>query len=145
LKHRAWLGFLLLLWALQSVAEDWERIRDQAETDSKALAQLQRAARAGNAQAAFYLGTLYAPPITKATRTVPKDWGKAIHWYQQAADWGDAKAAFDLGLAYEKGQGMAKNPAMARYYFRRMMALAAEAVGVPATHAEQVGTGNLPQ
>ncbi|WP_308387869.1 sel1 repeat family protein [Acidithiobacillus sp. AMEEHan] len=127
--------------ATAAFAQDWEALRNQAEQDPQALARLQQAAGSGHAEAAFFLGTLYAPPICKAERTVPKSWEQALHWYRIASDLGVAKADFDLGLAYEKGLGVRKNPALARYYYRRLMTQAAREVGVPADRAEALGTG----
>lgn len=126
---------------LPALAQDWESLRNQAEQDPQALAQLQHAAQHGHGEAAFYLGTLYAPPICKQERTVRKSWNRALHWYRVAADWGEGKADFDLGLAYEKGLGVAEDPTLARYYYRRMMTQAAREVGVPAAQAEVLGTG----
>ncbi|MEY2343128.1 tetratricopeptide repeat protein [Acidithiobacillus sp. IBUN Pt1247-S3] len=131
-----------LLLALPACAQDWEALRNRAEQDPQALAQLQQAAQDGHGEAAFYLGTLYAPPICKQERTVPKSWSQALHWYRVASDLGEGKADFDLGLAYEKGLGVAKDPTLARYYYRRMMTQAAREVGVPAAQAEALGTGD---
>ena len=135
------LALVAAFFALPAFAQDWEALRNQAEQDPQALAQLQQAARNGHAEAAFFLGTLYAPPICKQERTVPKSWDQALHWYRIASDLGVAKADFDLGLAYEKGLGVSKNPVLARYYYRRLMTQAAREVGVPAGRAEALGTG----
>ncbi|WP_248886316.1 sel1 repeat family protein [Acidithiobacillus acidisediminis] len=134
-------AIIALLLALPAWAQDWEALRNRAEQDPQALAQLQHAAQHGHGEAAFYLGTLYAPPICKQERTVAKSWDDALHWYRIAADLGEAKADFDLGLAYEKGLGVAKDPELARYYYRRMMTQAAREVGAPADQAEALGTG----
>ncbi|MEL5848441.1 MAG: sel1 repeat family protein [Candidatus Igneacidithiobacillus chanchocoensis] len=127
--------------SLSAWANDWEALRNRAEQDPQALLQLQAAAQNGHPEAAFYLGTLYAPPICKQETTVGKDWGQALHWYRVASDLGEGRADFDLGLAYEKGLGVAKDPALARYYYRRMMTQAAREIGVPADRAEALGTG----
>ena len=134
-------GLIALALSLSAWAENWEALRNRAEQDPQALQELQAAAQGGHPEAAFYLGTLYAPPICKQETTVTKNWSAALHWYRVASDLGEGRADFDLGLAYEKGLGVAKDPAMARYYYRRMMTQAAREIGVPADRAEALGTG----
>ena len=43
----------------------------------------------------------------------------ALHWYTRAATNGQARAQYNLGLIYAAGDGVAANPAMARYWFAR--------------------------
>lgn len=123
----------LLLAALPvlAAAEDMESLRDQAETDPVALHHLQNLARGNNAEAAFYLGTLYAPRITRKEVTVSKNWSEALHWYRKAAHLGLARADFDLGLAYEKGLGVPKDPQRAQVYFDRMAHIAEVETALP--------------
>ncbi len=102
----------------------WETLRNRAEKNVSALNQLQKAALEGQGKAPFYLGTLYAPPITRTEITVRKNWKKALHWYRMASKQNSARADFDLGMAYEEGLGVARNLALSRYYFHRMRGIA---------------------
>lgn len=127
------MSLFLLLAALPvlAAAEDMESLRDQAETDPVALHHLQDLARGDHAEAAFYLGTLYAPRITRKEVTVSKNWPEALHWYRKAARLGLARADFDLGLAYEKGLGVPKDPQRAQVYFDRMAHIAEVETALP--------------
>ena len=127
------------LWPLAALAQDLESLRNQAEQDPAALVRLQQAASARDAKAAFYLGTLYSPLITRQESTVVKGWPATLHWYRQAARLGCARANFDLGLAYEEGQGVAKNPQRARKYFSRMAAIARTETASPSSASSAVG------
>ncbi len=112
------------LWPFVATAQDLESLRNQAEQDPAALVRLRQAAASQNAKAAFYLGTLYSPLITRRENTVVKGWPETLRWYRRAARLGCARADFDLGLAYEKGLGVAKDPQRAAMYFSRMAAIA---------------------
>jgi TPR repeat protein len=57
----------------------------------QALPLLQHAADAGNTDAMYYLGALYAKG-----HGVAQDYGKARQWYQKAADAGDKPAKYEL-------------------------------------------------
>lgn len=127
------------LWPLAALAQDLESLRNQAEQDPAALARLQQAASARDAKAAFYLGTLYSPLITRQESTVVKGWPETLHWYRQAARLGCARADFDLGLVYEEGLGVAKNTQRARKYFSRMAAIARTETASPSSASSAVG------
>ena len=127
------------LWPLAALAQDLESLRNQAEQDPAALARLQQAASARDAKAAFYLGTLYSPLITRQESTVVKGWPATLHWYRQAARLGCARADFDLGLVYEEGLGVAKNTQRARKYFSRMAAIARTETASPSSASSAVG------
>ncbi|WCE93279.1 SEL1-like repeat protein [Acidithiobacillus ferriphilus] len=133
--------FMLIggLWPLAVLAQDLESLRNRAEQDPAALARLQRAASARDAKAAFYLGTLYSPLITRQEHTVVKGWPQTLHWYRQAARLGCARADFDLGLVYEKGLGVAKNTQRAAVYFSRMAAIARIKTAPPSSASSAVG------
>ncbi|MDR7927027.1 sel1 repeat family protein [Acidithiobacillus thiooxidans] len=123
---------MLLIWPLAAAAHDLESLRNQAESDPAALSQLQKLARGHDAKAAFYLGTLYSPLITRKEVTVHKGWPETLHWYRKAAGLGLARADFDLGLAYEEGLGVRKNPQQAKTYFARMAHIARLETALPA-------------
>ena len=131
------------LWPLAVQAQGLESLRNQAEQDPTALARLQRAAGSQNAEAAFYLGTLYSPLITRQESTVVKGWPEALHWYRRAARLGSARADFDMGLAYEKGLGVPENPQRAAAYFSRMAAISRTETAAPSpagSTADQTGS-----
>jgi hypothetical protein len=48
---------------------------------------------------------------------VTKDEVEAVKWYRKAAEQGDAQAQHFLGLAYELGEGVAKDDIEAYAYF----------------------------
>ncbi|OCX69685.1 hypothetical protein A6M27_07835 [Acidithiobacillus thiooxidans] len=132
MKKSTLMGLMLLIWPLAAAAQDLESLRNQAESDPAALAQLHALARGHNAKAAFYLGTLYSPLITRKEVTVHKGWPETLYWYRKAAGLGLARADFDLGLAYEKGLGVRKNPQQAKAYFARMAHIAQLETALPA-------------
>src|SRR5512138_3288229 len=64
------------------------------------------AAQQGNAEAQYYLGTLYWNGVG-----VNKNDAEAVQLYRRAAEQGYAPAQYDLGIAYRDGRGVAKNEA----------------------------------
>lgn len=136
---RATLSLITGLLPLAAMAQDLESLRNQAEQNPAALARLRQAASARDAKAAFYLGTLYSPLITRQENTVVKSWPQTLHWYRQAARLGCARADFDLGLVYEKGLGVAKNTQRARKYFSRMATIARTETASPSSASSAVG------
>ncbi|MFA7496424.1 MAG: sel1 repeat family protein [Acidithiobacillus sp.] len=126
-------ALILSFWSVMAMAQDLESLRDQAEQDPTALAQLQQLAQGPDAKAAFYMGTLYSPRITRQETTVKKNWSETLYWYRKASRLGLARADFDLGLAYEKGLGVKKDPRRAQDYFERMAAIARAETAVPAS------------
>lgn len=68
------------------------------------LAQLQKQAESGDANAQFGLGWMYANG-----KGVPKDAAKAVEWYQKAAAQGIAAAQYSLGSLYAVGEGVPKD------------------------------------
>jgi len=63
-----------------------------------ALGEIRPAAEAGDAQAQFYMGTLY-----DAGAGVSRDQAAAASWYERAAEQGHAGAQFAIGLLYHDG------------------------------------------
>ena len=60
-------------------------------------------AEAGDAQAQFYLGKMFAEG-----RGVAQDETKGANWYRKAAEQGLADGQYHLGVMYGKGQGVAQ-------------------------------------
>ncbi len=148
MKSAAGAAGVLVLFCLvaaipAAASTEWENLRNRAEKNPGALKLLQKAARDGQGKASFYLGTLYAPPITRTETTVKKSWKEALYWYRMASEQNCARADFDLGMAYEEGLGAVRNPVLSRYYFHRMMALAERraTAGLPAGGGPQPDFG----
>lgn len=72
-----------------------------------------KAAEQGNAAAQYGLGELYD------TSPWLKDRAEAVKWYAMAAEQGYTGAMFRLSRIYERGQGVKKNSAVARKWFRK--------------------------
>ena len=66
-----------------------------------ALSELEKSAKAGDAQAYFNLGIFYSEG-----KAVPKDQEQAVAMYKRGAEKGSVLAAFNLGQAYRKGEGI---------------------------------------
>jgi len=65
------------------------------------LDELQQKAQAGDSNAMYRLGRLYA-----TGSGVAKDYVEAFDWYRRAAAKGNAEAMYSLGEAYEHGTGV---------------------------------------
>lgn len=85
-----------------------------AQYANMSVADLQKAAKAGQAAAQFYLATHYQ----KGT-TVAKDAKQAFAWFKAAADQGVAAAQLNVGRMLADGTGTSKNEALARSYFEK--------------------------
>ena len=86
----------------------------QADTGEDTIADLQKAAEQGKADAQFKLGVMYANG-----KCVLQDYKKAIYWIQKAADQGNADAQYNLGNMYIFGQGVPKNHSKAAYWLKK--------------------------
>lgn len=83
---------------------------------SEALPLLRKAAEAANAEAALYLGVMYANGLGG----LAKDDGQALSWYRKAADGGNAAGMGNLGRMYQNGRGgLAKDEAQAVSWYRK--------------------------
>jgi TPR repeat protein len=65
------------------------------------LKTVEERAEAGDAQAKFWLGEMYA-----YGDGVPQDDKKAAKWFRLAAEQGDADAQYQLGWMYNHGEGV---------------------------------------
>ena len=82
-----------------------------------AVAELEPAAEAGDAEAQFYMGTLRAHGAG-----LPRDYGASLEWYRRAAEQGHAGAQFAIGLLYHDGAGggaIPRDPAEAAIWLTR--------------------------
>jgi TPR repeat protein len=92
-------------------------LRDRAPSDAAALSDLRTRAGAGNAEAQFYMGTLYDPEMSSVK--FAKDAVIAADWYERAAAQSYAFAQNNLGWLYENGQGKPKDEAEASRWYRK--------------------------
>jgi len=80
---------------------------------AKAFSEWKTAAEAGQAEAQFDLGVLYAQG-----KGVPRDLPMAESWYRKAAEQGNAEAEFALGQMYSRGWGVPRDEADAMRWFQ---------------------------
>ena len=78
------------------------------------VADLQKAAKSGQAAAQFYLATRY-----QSGTDVSKDMKQAFTWFKAAADQGISSAQLNVGRMYADGIGISKNESSARQYFEK--------------------------
>ncbi len=70
-------------------------------------------AEAGDAEAQFSLGSMYANG-----EGVPQDDAEAVRWFRLAADQGHARAQYNLGVMYANGRGVPEDDAEAVRWWR---------------------------
>ena len=75
--------------------------------EAKALAAKTVAAEAGYSLAQSDVGNSHAQK---------GDWPQAVKWWTAAAEQGYAQAAYNLSMSYQRGQGVARDPAQALKY-----------------------------
>lgn len=73
--------------------------------DRRAVALLEKAARAGSSAAAFRLGML----LMHGEHGVANDPARALAYFRAAAAGGEAEAFFNLGAAHANGRGVKRN------------------------------------
>jgi len=76
------------------------------------------AAQSGDADAQYYVGTLYE----KGAEGQPS-YSQAASWYEKAAERGISRAAVNLGRLYEQGLGVEKNDEKARAWYAKASGL----------------------
>ena len=86
--------------------------REKAYT--KAAELVRPLAEKGDAEAQYFLGTLYI----EGTGVEQSD-ATAFLWFQRAANQGNAAAQYNLGASYATGAGVAKSDVDAAKWFRR--------------------------
>ena len=80
-----------------------------AQDESRAVALLEKAARAGSSAAAFRIGMLLA----RGESGVAKDPARALAYFRAAAAGGEAEAFFNIGAANARGRGVKRDYAEA--------------------------------
>jgi TPR repeat protein len=86
---------------------------DTARASTLTPRAMREAAVAGDAEAQFALGLLFA------AGPAPRNYEQALHWYQKAADQNHRLAQFNLGQMFAQGQGMPRSDSMALMWVRR--------------------------
>lgn len=84
---------------------------------AEALDEWQRAAQAGDGQAALYVGLLH-----DLGRGVAQDSKAARTWYERAAALGNAAAMFNIGTLYDSGNGVPRDHVVAADWYRKAAA-----------------------
>jgi len=77
-------------------------LRESARSDKPAMDTLERDARGGDANAQFFVATLYDPDLKMSTIAQP-GFDTAANWYGKAAAQGHQLALNNLALAYSQG------------------------------------------
>ena len=94
--------FLVTVFTIAGCADETTEVSVSTEppklAKSAVLAETQALAEAGDADAQFKLGNLYAEGID-----VPNDFAKAGKWFRKAGDQGHAEALYFLGVIYANG------------------------------------------
>jgi TPR repeat protein len=103
----------------------------------RAYREWKAAADAGQAEAEFDLGVLYAQGLG-----VRRDLTTAANWYRKSARQGNAEAEFALGQMYSRGWGVPRDEADALRWFQ--MANSVDSSGAPTDWTRVEGYG-MPQ
>jgi len=90
----------------------------RAQDYAAALAELQSLAEAGQADAQYQLGLMYA----EGEGVMPDD-VEATAWFRRAAEQGMPDAQFNLGLSYASGMGVVDDPVHAHKWFNLAAAI----------------------
>ena len=98
----------LLLMAVPASADGIAR----PTTYGDAMRWYERAARAGDADAQFYLGYIHDRAAGSGNGI-----GKSLTWYGRAAARGDARAQFRLGLLHDLDPRLPRDAAKARHWY----------------------------
>ena len=111
-------GVLAVLLVSGVVGAQTPPVRPRAQTvstDTPKIAALRVKANAGDAEAQWLLGLLYA----NGQGGVPQDYAQGVAWYRKAAEQGYAAAQSHLGFAYANGQGVPQDYAQSVAWYRK--------------------------
>lgn len=76
---------------------------------------LRHAARQGSVQAMRALGAIYV----RGEGEVPRNTAEGMGWFYEAAMRNNAEAMYALSQGFERGVGVERDPALARYWLQR--------------------------
>lgn len=105
----------MLLLALPAYGQDLEKGLDAYDSGDyeTALRELRPLAEAGDAEAQYNLGAMYARGWG-----VAQDYAEGVRWWRLAAEQGHAVSQYFLGLQYATGTGVAQNDVEAVRWWR---------------------------
>jgi TPR repeat protein len=113
----------MLVCSLNAWGQSADQARRKALSEASAAAAredyagaaslLEFYAEAGDAVAQNQLGRLYL----SGGKDLPQDYAKAISLFSKAAEQGNGSSQRHLAIAYERGQGVAIDPAMAQKWY----------------------------
>ena len=86
--------------------------------NAMAIYWYEKAAMQGNDYAQSHSADMFLRGIG-----TPRDYGKAYALYKILANKGDANAMYNLGLVYEFGKGVVQSNRLARYWYKKTLAL----------------------
>lgn len=98
--------------AMKSLADAFDKQRDEAEFAKEAAYWYLKAAEQGDARSQWKTAEYY-----RDGRVVPKDIDKAVFWCEKAAEQGVERAMNMLAEAYETGEGKEQNYAKAELWY----------------------------
>ncbi|MBU3848830.1 MAG: sel1 repeat family protein [Candidatus Acinetobacter avistercoris] len=108
------LGLFSLQVHADYVPQQQSTAAQAAQYSLMSVADLQKAAKAGQPAAQFYLANHY-----QQGKEIGKDLKQAFTWFKAAADQGISSAQLNVGRMYADGIGVSKNEALARSYFEK--------------------------
>jgi TPR repeat protein len=108
--------FLTGIFAVSALAGPLEdgMVAYQEKDYLKAIQLWRPLAQAGNAEAQYRLGVMYA----EGRGVAPND-AEAALWFERAAEQGEPMAQYNIGASYAEGSGVHKDMATAAKWFRR--------------------------
>ena len=116
-----------------------------SSTTADDLKELQKKAKAGEAEAQFNLGGMYF-----LGKGISKNYTEAAKWYRKSAEHGYSEAQYNLGWMYANGQGVPKDYTKAMKWYRKaaeqgltqaqynLAVMYGEGKGVPLDYVEAV-------
>jgi hypothetical protein len=132
---------VLLLAAMPALADTAAGLAAFKNKDyERAFREWKAAADAGQAEAQFDLGVLYAKGLG-----VPRDQNEAANWYRKSAEQGNAEAEFALGQMYSRGWGVPRDVADAIRWFEMANSLDSDGPPTDWMTLEGFGVAQDPQ
>ena len=91
----------------------------EATTVLERIEYLQSRAEAGDAESAYWLGSLFEFGMRSSTAEVDVNLPLAVKWYSHGAKLGNVNAQMALGHMYAEGKGVKQNPRISARWFRK--------------------------
>lgn len=106
------------LEALKNLSSHYANLKDDPDSDQKALTYHRLAAETGDRDAMFNLANFYQYD----RGSLKKQPLEAFKWFEKAADKGHPNGQFNVAFAYRRGQGVEKDFSKALDYYNRAAA-----------------------